>query len=264
MPWFRSAPRKPVGRRVSGREWAWTWEPEPSPGRGRRWWLLGAVALAAVVVAVGLTLGFTLSDDGGGESPPSSAGEATATEAPSPASEGTPTEAPSPASEGTPTETPFFVDLAEAISVSHWDGSTPEGSLFVNRCDVYLTTGRTEATHSLPDGDYVFQVTDVSGDVLLSTDEVRLRQVQIADGVLRGVSGQGRHGMGGDGVGGATTVQLCPFDESPDASGEYRLWLTPVEDFRGDLGAVDSAAGDFHDFLVNRSLVVVFDVMPRR
>ena len=264
MPWFRPTPRKPVGRRVSGREWTWTWEAETPSGRGRPWWLLGAVALAVVVAAVGLTLGVTLSDDGGGESPPSSAGEATPTEAASLASEGTPTEAPSPASEGTPTEAPSFVDLAEAISVSHWDGSTPEGDVFVNRCDVYLTTGPTEVTHTLPDGDYVFQVTDVTGRSLLSTDEVRLRQIQMVDGVLRGVSGQGRHGMGGDGAGGATTVQVCPFDESPDASGEYRLWVTPVEDFRGDLEAVDSAARDFHGFLANRSLVVVFDVMPKR
>ena len=252
MPWFRPAPRnKLVGRRVGGRRWTWTWEPE-TPPRGRRpWLLLGAAVLAGVVVAVGLTLGFTLSDDGGEGSPPST--EVAGWE-----------EAPSPASEGTPTEALSFVELAGAVSVSLWDGSAPDGGLFVNRCDVYLTTGRTEVSRPLPDGDYVFQVTDVSGRALLSTDELRLRQVRIADGVLRGVSGEGRHGMGGDGLGGTTTVQLCPFDESPDASGTYQLWLTPIEDFQGDLEAVGSEAGDFHGFLVKRSLVVVFGVMGER
>lgn len=239
MPWFRSTRRRPVGRRVGGREWTWTWEPERPPRRWRLWWLLGAVALAGVVVAVGLTLGFTLSDDGGEVSPPA-------------------------ANQDGPKEAPTLMDLAEAVSVSLWDGSVPDGGVFVNRCDVYLTTGRTELAYALPDGDYVFQVTDVSGRVVLSSDEARLRQVGIANGVLRGVSGEGRHGMGGDSLGGATTVQLCPFDESPDASGSYQLWLTPIEDFQGDLEAVGSEAGGFHGFPVNRSLVVVFRVMPER
>jgi hypothetical protein len=237
MPLFGSSPEKPVGRRVGGREWTWSWEPEKPPRRWRLLWLLGAVALAAVLLAVGLVLGFTLSDDGDEESP-------------------------AVADHDGPREGPSLVDLAEAISVSMWDGSTPDGGVFMNRCDVYLTTGRTELQHPLPDGDYLFQVTDVSGGVLLSTDETKLRQIRITDGSLRGVSGEGRHGMGGDSLGGATTVQLCPFGESPEASGAYQLWLTPIEDFRGDLETVHSSGGDFHGFMASRSLVLVFRVMP--
>ncbi len=237
MPLFGAAPRKPVGRRVGGREWTWTWEPETPPRRWSLWWLLGAAAVAAVLLAVGLILGLTLSDDGGEESP-------------------------AVADHGGASETPTIVDLSESISVSLWDGSTPDGGIFTYPCDVYLTTGRTEPEYSLPDGDYLFQVTDVSGRTLLSSDETKLRQVRITGGTLHGVSGEGRHGMGGDSLGGATTVQLCPFDESPDASGVYQLWLTPVEDFRGDLEAVDSGGGDFHGFGANRSLVLIFRVAP--
>jgi hypothetical protein len=217
--------------------------------------------LVGVALAVGLTLGFTLSDDGEQESPPATSvgGDET------PVATGVGgEEAPSATEVGEWNETPSHVSQTEAVFVSLWDGSAPEGGTFVNRCDAYLTTAHSEMEHPLPDGDYVFQVTDMSGRLVLSTDEVGRRQVRIVGGVLQGVSGEGRHGMGGDSLGGATTVQLYPFDESPDASGMYQLWLTPVEGFQGDLAVVDSAAGDFHGFPVDRSLLLVFRVMPGR
>lgn len=250
MPWFWSTPRKPVGRRVGGREWSWTWEPERPPRPRGLSWLLGMVVLVGVALAVGLTLGFTLSDDGEQESPAATSvsGE----------------ETPPATKVGEWNETPSHVSQTEAVFVSLWDGSAPEGDGFANRCDAYITTAHTEMAHPLPDGDYVFQVTDMSGNMVLSTDEVGRRQVRIVGGVLQGVSGEGRHGMGGDSLGGATTVQICPFDESPDASEMYQLWLTSVESFQGDLEAVDSAAGDFHGFLVDRSLLLVFRVTPGR
>ena len=233
MPWFRDNRRIPVGRR-SGleRDWSWSWEPlRPEKTRWQRWlWFGGAVAaVAAVAVAVGLTLAFTLGGRGGG-----------------PAAE----------EEGV---LPYAA-VAGSVSVALQDGRTAATVIFENRCDAYLVARGQDSSPRLPDGDYFFQVTNVSGEALLSSDEVRFRQFRVADGVIAGVSGQGRHTVGIDSLGGAATVQLCPFADSPDSSGMYEVWVTRVEDFQGDVEAVDSSAPDAHGFLAARSARALFAV----
>jgi hypothetical protein len=235
MPWFRDKKRIPVGRR-SGleRDWDWSWEP-PEPERARwRWlWVVGAVAaVAAVAVAVGLTLAFVLGGGGG----------------------------PSDEDEGV---LPYAA-IVGSISVTLEDGQPPAAVIFEDKCDAYLVVGQEEGPLPLPDGDYFFQVTDVSGETLLSSDGVRLRQFRVTGGVIEGVSGQGNHTVWVNSLGGAASVQLCPYADSSGSSGMYQVWVTRVEHFEGDVEAVDSFAGDSHGFLASRSAKALFGVSPAR
>ena len=238
MPWFRDKKRIPVGRR-SGleRNWDWSWEP-PTPERARwqRWWpwiVVGVAAVAAVAVAIGLTLAFVI---GGGDGGPSDEEEGVL---------------------------PYAAVLG-SISVALQDGQPAAAVIFEDKCDAYLVVGQEEGPPRLPDGDYFLQVTDVSGEALLSSDEVRFRQFRVADGAIEGVSGQGDHAVGSDSLSGGATVQLCPFADSPGSSGMYEVWVTRVGDFEGDVEAVDSSAGDSHGFLAARSAKALFAVSPAR
>jgi len=236
MPWFRDKKRIPVGRR-SGleRDWDWSWEP-PTPERARwqRWpWVVAAVVgIAAVAVAVGLTLAFVVGRDGG----------------------------PSDEEEGV---LPYAAVLG-SISVALQDGQPAAAVIFEDKCDAYLVVGQEEDPPRLPDGDYFLQVTDVSGETLLSSDEVRFRQFRVADGAIEGVSGEGSHAVGSDSVSGGATVQLCPFADSSDSSGMYQVWVTRVGDFQGDVEAVESSAPDSHGFLAARSARGLFAGSPAR
>jgi hypothetical protein len=235
MPRFGDKKRIPVGRR-SGleRDWSWSWE-GPARGKARRWpWLVaGIAALAAVAAAVALGLAFTVGGLGGG-----------------PAAE----------EEGV---LPYAA-IAGSVTVTLDDGRPAAAVIFEDKCDAYLVARGEDSPPRLPDGDYFFQVTDVSGEALLSSDEVGLRQFRVTDGAIQGVSGQGNHAVGVDSVSGGATVQLCPFAESSDSSGTYEVWVTGVDDFKGDVEAVDSTAGDSHGFLVARSARALFGVSPGR
>jgi hypothetical protein len=144
------------------------------------------------------------------------------------------------------------------------DGQPAAAVIFEDKCDAYLVVGQEEGPPRLPDGDYFFQVTDISGEALLSSDEVRFRQFRVADGVIEDVSGQGSHAVWVSSLSGAASVQLCPYDDSPDSSGMYEVWVTRVEDFQGDVEAVDSSAPDSHGFLAARSARALFGVSPAR
>ncbi len=207
----------------------------PERARWQRWpWVVGAIAaVAAVAVAVGLTLAFTLGGRGDG---------------------------PGAEEEGV---LPYAAVLG-SVSVALHDGQLAAAVIFEDKCDVYLVAGQEEGPPRLPDGDYFFQVTNVSDEVLLSSDEVRFRQFRVVYGAIEGVSGQGKHAVGTDSLSGAATVQLCPFADSPDSSGMYEVWVTRVEDFQGDVEAVESSAPASHGFLVARSARALFAVSPAR
>ena len=130
---------------------------------------------------------------------------------------------------------------------------------------------------SLPDGDYYFQVTDASGRTLLSTDPVSNRCISVANGVITGNCPTGTHATyveADHGSIGARTVELCaapdkPFLNTPNSSGVYKVWVTPVGDgtlagggFVGDLSRIDNDCGAvrgcFHGFLASRSKTDTF------
>jgi hypothetical protein len=205
------------------------------PERQRWWpWIVGGVAaVAAVAVAAGLTLAFVI---GGGDGGPSDEEEGVLP----------------------------YAAVVGSISVVLEDGQPAAAVIFEDRCDAYLVAGQEEGPPRLPDGDYFFQVTDVSGETLLSSDEVRLRQFRVADGAIEGVSGEGSHAVGSDSVSGGATVELCPFGDSSDSSGMYQVWVTRVGDFQGDVEAVESSAPDSHGFLAARSARGLFAASPAR
>ena len=160
----------------------------------------------------------------------------------------------------------MFAPLTGAIFTTLHDGSRVNANIYANKTDVYLDGGpgqNAPATAAgLPDGDYYFQVTDPSGKVLLSTDEVRRRQFTVVGGLITGVSGDGNHLTGLDRDHWSATIQLMPYADTPNNGGVYKVWVTRVVDFAGDAGLIDNgySPGFFHGFIPAFSKVDVFKV----
>jgi len=137
--------------------------------------------------------------------------------------------------------------LPGAIFTTNVNGTRVNQSSFAAKCDVYLDGGpgpnAPQGAAGLPDGDYYFQVTDPSGKTLLSTDPVQNRKFHVAAGVITGLSAPGNHGTGIDVDHAAVTIQLCAFNDTPNNGGVYKVWVTPIEDFVGDVTKVDSSCG---------------------
>lgn len=146
---------------------------------------------------------------------------------------------------------------AMAQQVSGAIFTTDANSTFVNanvydfKEDVYLSGGpRPNApctAAGLPNGDYYFQVTDPSGSQLLSLDGIGYRRVTVAGGLIIGYSGPHGIGMGKCVAfnGFNITVQLYPFAPTPNPGGEYKAWMTKVDDYdmtmtKGSFGFIPS------------------------
>lgn len=151
---------------------------------------------------------------------------------------------------------------------------------YTSKCAVYLDGGpgvhAPAKAAGLPAGDYYFQVTDPSGQTLLSTDPVSNRRFHVStDGVITAYTGTGGpvHAIGVDQVNpglGAITISLanasCPTDylDSPNGGGVYKAWVTPVASFVGDATQVDNACGSgcYHGFPASSSKTDNFKVQP--
>src|SRR5262245_2848466 len=123
-----------------------------------------------------------------------------------------------------------------AIFTTLADGSEVNLNQFPSRQAVYLDggpgPGAPQTAAGLDDGRYVFQVTDPSGKTLLSTDQARCRQFDVAGGVIVAVVVTGcEHVTGVDIDHGATTVRLFPFLDTPNNGGVYKAWIVEVQDF---------------------------------
>lgn len=123
-----------------------------------------------------------------------------------------------------------------AIFTTLPDGSEVNYNIYASKDDVYLDggpgVGAPQTAAGLDDGSYVFQVTDPSGKTLLSTDLARCRQFTVTGGVISAVVDTDcEHVTGLDADHGATTVQLMPYLDTPNPGGEYKAWVTRVEDF---------------------------------
>lgn len=158
--------------------------------------------------------------------------------------------------------------LPGAIFTTLSDGSAVNHNIYAAKCDVYLDGGpgpnAPQGAAGLPNGDYFFQVTDPSGKVLLSTDPVINRQFRVEGGIIVGLSGAGNHVTGMDIDHGAVTIQLCPFSDTPNPGGVYKVWATRTVDFVGDPNLVDSGQqpGNFHGFIPRTSKVDNFKAPP--
>ena len=166
-----------------------------------------------------------------------------------------------------------------AIFTTTFDGSIVNENHFDSKCAVYLDggPGPNAPAHAagLPDGDYFFQVTDPSGQILLSTDPVSNRRFQVSGGVIVAYNGVGGapHPIGIDQDHpelGAITIRLantdCPADflDTPNGGGVYKVWATPVGDYIGDPANVDNPCGGgcSHGFVHNKSKTDNFKVQP--
>jgi len=170
--------------------------------------------------------------------------------------------------------------VSGAIFTTTADGSIVNANQYLSKCDVYLDGGpgphAPARAAGLPAGEYFFQVTDASGQKLLSTDVVNNRRFLVSTaGVITAYTGFGTsvHPTGIDQDHpelGAITIRLanssCPADyaDTPNAGGVYKVWVTPVIDFAGDPSVVDNACGNgcFHGFLPSKSKTDNFKVQP--
>jgi hypothetical protein len=154
-----------------------------------------------------------------------------------------------------------------AIFTTVFNGSEVNFNIYAAKEDVYLDggpgPGAPKTAAGLDDGTYVFQVTEPNGRTLLSTDAARCRQFTVSGGVITAVvpAGGCEHVTGFDqDHPPAITVQLFPFDDTPNNGGEYKVWVVTVEDFLAGcaalgvpngLAVVDCgrAAGNLHGFI---------------
>jgi hypothetical protein len=154
-----------------------------------------------------------------------------------------------------------------AIFTTVSDGSEVNYNIYAFKTDVYLDggpgIGAPATAAGLDDGTYVFQITDPSGKNLLSTDAARCRQFTVVGGLITGVVAQGdgcQHVTAFDIDHDAVTVQMYPFDDTPNNGGEYKAWAVTVGDFLAGCSALGqanglnvvncgSAAGNRHGFI---------------
>lgn len=123
--------------------------------------------------------------------------------------------------------------VAGAIFTTTSTGQTVNANIYGAKEDVYLNGGPQPnapcTAAALPDGNYYFQVTDPSGSVLLSEDEVANREVTVSGGLI--VSTSGNHATGTGKCPGSISVQLFPYLDTPNPGGEYKAWMTPVANY---------------------------------
>src|SRR2546425_4929823 len=130
-----------------------------------------------------------------------------------------------------------------AIWTSLSTGAKVNANIYEHKTDVYLNGGPQNCGGGggLPEGEYYFQVTDPSGATLLSSDAIKFRQVHVnANAVISGVSGAGNHATGTGTCNGALSVQLSPYDDSPNNGNEYSVDLASK-------AAVIDGCGDKYD-----------------
>jgi len=172
---------------------------------------------------------------------------------------------------------PANAQLKGAIFTTDVNGTEVNANIYMFKTDVYLDGGpgnqAPQSAAALPDGTYVFQVTDPSGKFLLSLDAAMCRQLVISAGIITSVvpAGGCQHLTGVDVDHGALTVQLFPFSDTPNNGGEYKAWVTPVANYlegcsalgvADGLGAIDCGQmpNDDHGFIHSHSKTDNFKV----
>lgn len=158
----------------------------------------------------------------------------------------------------------LWAAISGAIYTSTGTGTTVNGNVYEAKSDVYLNGGpQNQNAAGLPDGIYFYQVTNPSGSVLLSEDLAICRQLVVSGGVVSGAyadpaADPACHHANGtyDPDNGSTPVQLIPFSDTPNAGGEYKVWLISQA-----LGAtINTTDGHYIDFTSNMAKTDNFKV----
>ena len=141
-------------------------------------------------------------------------------------------------------------------SIHSTDGNGSGQNIFKSKKSVYLSTVNC-STGLSPDGVYVFQVTDPSGAVLLSLDDISRRRFEVKGGLIDGVLAPGHATKNGPCGSGSKIIKLAEFDTTPSNSGEYKIWVTREEDYT-DPSLIPGVG--FHGFLADASKTDNFKV----
>ena len=155
--------------------------------------------------------------------------------------------------------------ISGALFTTDVTGAEVNQNLYANATDVYLNGGpglnANPSAAGMPSGKYVFMVTDPSGKTLLSTDIAGCRIFQVdSTGDISAYTPIGclsphNTSIGVDG----TTIQLFPFNPTPNNGDEYKAWATPLADYQCPLAAVDCKSGT-HGFIHDDSKTDNFKV----
>jgi hypothetical protein len=158
---------------------------------------------------------------------------------------------------------PAHANVSGAIFTTVADGTEVNFNIYQFKTDVYLDggpgPGAPIGAAGLPDGDYVFMVTDPSGKTILSTDIAACRRFTVTGGIITALVNSGPvcsataatpplHVTGISVDHGSTTVQLMPYNDTPNHGNEYKVWVTPVLDYLCPFTVVDCNSGK-HGFV---------------
>jgi len=129
--------------------------------------------------------------------------------------------------------------LSGAVFTTNSSGTFVNANVYDDGSQPYLNGGPRPNSGNctaagLPNGDYYFQVTDPSGNTLLSSDDLAQRTFTVTDGVITAYGGTHATGTGRCGD---ITIQLAPFSATPNEGGEYKVWVTPVASYSPGNGA---------------------------
>jgi hypothetical protein len=163
------------------------------------------------------------------------------------------------------------IQLSGAIFTTDASGAPVNLNIYDSKEDVYLNGGpginAPDDAAGLPAGTYSFQVTDPSGQTLLSSDDVSCRQFSVdSSGVIQSVapSGSCAHTPGIDGEDAGITVQLFPYNDTPNIGGVYKVWVSPTNlldcDAPGNKHCFVPRYSKTDNFKVRHPLIVEIDV----
>lgn len=134
--------------------------------------------------------------------------------------------------------------LASALAAGPASAAAIHGALFTTdaaanvnvnqyptKADVYLSGGPGPnapcTAAGLDDDVYVYQITNPSGTVLLSSDAISHREFTVSGGVIVSANDHPTVASLCGGVG----VQMAPFDDTPNNGGVYKAWVTRKSDY---------------------------------
>ena len=143
--------------------------------------------------------------------------------------------------------------LPGAIWTTDPSGDPVDENIYTAKCDVYLNGGPAKpGSPGLPPGDYYYQVTNPGGTFNLS----ELGGKAIGDRLVTVPAPPDP--MAGRFEG----VQLCPYEDTPNPGGEYKVWLTPAEAYWAAIAAGKGTFGFVNSFSKTDNFKVVPDEPP--